>query len=73
MSLATVVELGLIAMMAILLAMLFRQRGVYRTYRNAQQQVLDRQAEVLAVQREALDTQKEMARLLTVIASRERS
>jgi hypothetical protein len=61
---------GLIVMIAILVAMLIRQRGVYRTYQNAQQQALDRQAEVMALLRESLDAHKEMARLLTVIASR---
>jgi hypothetical protein len=72
MRLETMAELGLIVMMAILLAMLFRQRGIYQTYRNAQQQALDRQAQVLALLRESLDSQKEAERLLSVIASRER-
>jgi len=68
MSLETVV--GLVVVIGLLVAMLSRQRGVYRTYRNAQQQALDRQAEVMALLQESLDTQKEMVRLLTVIASR---
>ena len=50
--------------------MLLRQRGVYRTYQRTQQQVLDRQAEIMRLQQESLDAQKEMVRLLTVIAHR---
>ena len=73
MSLETIVELGLVASIGILVAMLVRQRGLYRAYQNAQQKVLDRQAEALAVYRESLDAQQEAVRLLTVIASRERS
>src|SRR3954469_7416661 len=45
---------GLNVMSGILVAMLIRQRRVYRTYQNAQQQALDRQAEVMALLRESL-------------------
>jgi hypothetical protein len=71
MSLETVV--GLAVVTGLLVAMLSRQRGVYRTYRNAQQQALERQAETMALLQESLNTQKEVVRLLTIIASRERS
>jgi hypothetical protein len=66
-------DLVVLAVVVGVILMAVRQRGVYRTYQAAQRQVLDRQAEVIAVQRESLEAQKEMVRLLQIVASRERS
>jgi hypothetical protein len=68
MSMETTVAVGLVVLFMV---MMLRQRSVYTTYQRAQQQVLDRQAETMALQRESLDAQKEMVRLLTMIASRQ--
>ena len=70
MNLETMFDLTLaIGFVAFFVAIMVRQRNVYRTYQRTQQQVLDRQAEMMGLYRESLESQKEVVRLLTVIAA----
>lgn len=68
MSLEALIPLGIAV--AVVVVMMARQRRVYATYEAAQKQVMDKQAESMAVQREMLEQQKEAVRLLSILASR---
>ena len=69
MSLDAVLALSAVVFIGIVWTLAARQLRVYRGYEAAQLRVIERQEESLAVQRASLENQKEIVRLLQVIAS----
>ena len=63
--------IGVAVVLVLFIVMLFRQRQVYQAYHAAQKEVLNRQAEIMVVQSEQLEAQREMVRLLQILASKD--